>query len=78
MYKKCLKLLAKFVDAGIIRPPQDLTIIRRCGSLAQLVEQLAFNQLVARSNRARPTILYSKPFPVSLFGSFPPTPGLGT
>ena len=26
------------------------------GSLAQSVEQLAFNQLVARSNRARPTI----------------------
>ena len=26
------------------------------GPLAQLVEQLAFNQLVARSNRARPTI----------------------
>ena len=25
------------------------------GPLAQLVEQLAFNQLVARSNRARPT-----------------------
>ena len=25
------------------------------GSLAQPVEQLAFNQLVARSNRARPT-----------------------
>ena len=25
------------------------------GSLAQLVEQLAFNQLVARSSRARPT-----------------------
>ncbi len=29
------------------------------GSLAQPVEQLAFNQLVARSNRARPTILVS-------------------
>ena len=25
------------------------------GSLAQLVEQLAFNQLVVRSNRTRPT-----------------------
>jgi hypothetical protein len=29
---------------------------RLYGSLAQSVEQLAFNQLVARSNRARPTI----------------------
>ena len=28
----------------------------RNGPLAQPVEQLAFNQLVARSNRARPTI----------------------
>ena len=28
-----------------------------CGSLAQLVEQLTFNQLVAGSNPARPTIL---------------------
>ena len=28
------------------------------GSLAQLVEQLAFNQLVAGSNPARPTIFY--------------------
>ena len=30
----------------------------RCGSLAQLVEQLTFNQLVAGSNPARPTILH--------------------
>ncbi len=29
----------------------------RCGSLAQLVEQLTFNQLVAGSNPARPTII---------------------
>ena len=29
----------------------------RHGSLAQLVEQLTFNQLVAGSNPARPTIL---------------------
>jgi hypothetical protein len=36
--------------------PIGLTLIRRCGSLAQLVEQLAFNQLVAGSNPARPTI----------------------
>ena len=35
-------------------------MIHLWGSLAQLVEQLAFNQLVARSNRARPTI-FSKP-----------------
>jgi hypothetical protein len=33
------------------------------GSLAQLVEQLTFNQLVAGSNPARPTIMsqYSNP-----------------
>ena len=37
--------------------PNGFPIIRRSGSLAQLVEQLAFNQLVARSNRARPTII---------------------
>jgi hypothetical protein len=30
--------------------------VKSFGSLAQLVEQLAFNQLVARSSRARPTI----------------------
>ena len=30
---------------------------REFGSLAQLVEQLAFNQLVGRSSRPRPTIL---------------------
>ena len=29
------------------------------GSLAQSVEQLAFNQLVVRSNRTRPTIFAS-------------------
>jgi hypothetical protein len=29
------------------------------GPLAQPVEQLAFNQLVARSNRAGPTIYFS-------------------
>ncbi len=35
-----------------------LTIfINQLGSLAQLVEQLAFNQLVGRSSRPRPTIL---------------------
>ena len=39
--------------------PIGLTLIRRCGSLAQLVEQLAFNQLVAGSNPARPTIFQS-------------------
>ena len=33
-----------------MRPPSH-------GPLAQLVEQLAFNQLVAGSNPARPTIL---------------------
>jgi hypothetical protein len=31
-------------------------MINSRGSLAQLVEQLAFNQLVAGSNPARPTI----------------------
>ena len=36
--------------------PSGLSIIQRSGSLAQLVEQLAFNQLVAGSNPARPTI----------------------
>ena len=30
---------------------------REFGSLAQLVEQLAFNQLVGRSSRPRPTII---------------------
>jgi hypothetical protein len=34
---------------------QGITSKFSLGSLAQLVEQLAFNQLVARSNRARPT-----------------------
>jgi hypothetical protein len=42
--------------------PIGLTLIRRCGSLAQLVEQLAFNQLVAGSNPARPTI-FSRSIP---------------
>jgi hypothetical protein len=40
--------------------PIGLTLIRRFGSLAQLVEQLAFNQLVAGSNPARPTISKSQ------------------
>ena len=31
-----------------------------CGPLAQLVEQLAFNQLVERSSRSRPTIYTKK------------------
>ena len=39
------------------RPIPDL-LVRVGGSLAQLVEQLAFNQLVARSNRARPTTFF--------------------
>ncbi len=34
--------------------------MRLVGSLAQLVEQLAFNQLVAGSNPARPTIFFPK------------------
>ena len=34
---------------------------REFGSLAQLVEQLAFNQLVGRSSRPRPTINNKKP-----------------
>ncbi len=38
---------------------------KRNGSLAQLVEQLTFNQLVAGSNPARPTIMfYSKEYAV--------------
>ena len=36
--------------------PSGVSIAQRSGSLAQLVEQLAFNQLVAGSNPARPTI----------------------
>ena len=36
--------------------PSGLSITPKSGSLAQLVEQLAFNQLVAGSNPARPTI----------------------
>ena len=31
--------------------------IKEFGSLAQLVEQLAFNQLAVRSSRTRPTII---------------------
>ena len=36
-------------------PPLPKTVLKN-GSLAQLVEQLTFNQLVAGSNPARPTI----------------------
>ena len=42
-------------------PLRDTTSSRsNSGSLAQLVEQLTFNQLVAGSNPARPTILPTK------------------
>ncbi len=34
------------------------------GSLAQSVEQLAFNQLVVRSSRTRPTILRNTSVPL--------------
>ena len=34
------------------------------GSLAQSVEQLAFNQLVVRSSRTRPTILRNTAMPL--------------
>ena len=35
---------------------EEVSLAPSLGPLAQLVEQLAFNQLVARSSRARPTI----------------------
>ena len=40
----------------------------KIGSLAQPVEQLAFNQLVGRSNRPRPTIFQFFPGNVSGYG----------
>src|SRR5690606_19385604 len=49
--KTCHLALVFFLQIIIIRAS--------FGSLAQSVEQLAFNQLVARSNRARPTIFPS-------------------
>ena len=41
----------------------------RIGSLAQLVEQLAFNQLVVGSNPTRPTIFPILPYSFSPFGN---------
>jgi hypothetical protein len=42
---------------GLITPEKSLICAPRSGSLAQLVEQLAFNQLVDGSNPSRPTII---------------------
>ncbi len=53
----------------------------RHGSLAQLVEQLTFNQLVAGSNPARPTIFSSEDVKhrraISSVGRAPPLQGGG-
>ncbi len=40
-----------------MRRVEALTSISKSGSLAQLVEQLAFNQFVEGSNPSRPTTL---------------------
>jgi hypothetical protein len=52
--------------------------VSNLGSLAQLVEQLAFNQLVDGSNPSRPTItqglLKSRPFFCLFFTFDPPFP----
>ena len=54
--KKILEVTCQIHLGRYHTRPIGLTLILRCGSLAQLVEQLAFNQLVAGSNPARPTI----------------------
>ena len=47
------------IKALHVRPSMRIISLRqaRQGSLAQLVEQLAFNQLVVGSNPTRPTII---------------------
>ena len=47
---------------------EEVSLAPALGSLAQLVEQLAFNQLVAGSNPARPTNLPCFPIPIALRG----------
>ena len=56
MYKQKIENLAKKIKFGLVIPTKNSTICASFGSLAQLVEQLAFNQLVGRSSRPRPTI----------------------
>ena len=54
--KKIREVTCQIRLGGYHSRPIGLTLILELGSLAQLVEQLAFNQLVAGSNPARPTI----------------------
>ena len=58
--KKILEVTCQIRLGGYYSRPIGLTPILGHGSLAQLVEQLAFNQLVAGSNPARPTISKSQ------------------
>ena len=55
---KVLRLPVFLIPHATLEASQSGIIRDRTGPLAQPVEQLAFNQLVARSNRARPTILH--------------------
>ena len=58
--KKIREVTCQIRLAGYHSRPIGLPLILEHGSLAQLVEQLAFNQLVAGSNPARPTISKSQ------------------
>ena len=58
--KKIREVTCQIRLGGYHSRPIGLTLILEHGSLAQLVEQLAFNQLVAGSNPARPTIFSFK------------------
>ena len=53
--KKIREVTCQIRLGGYHSRPIGLPLILERGSLAQLVEQLAFNQLVAGSNPARPT-----------------------
>ena len=45
-----------FKELSLARLKLYTIFLRRSGPIAQLVEQLTFNQLVPRSSRGRPTI----------------------
>ena len=55
MHLAVKKIVFKIIDIFFGTSNIHPSIVHDIGPLAQTVEQLAFNQLVARSNRARPT-----------------------
>ena len=56
-FKGCALCLFQYYMRPLQRLHTSATLQFDFGSLAQLVEQLTFNQLVAGSNPARPTIV---------------------